>query len=129
MTIKISAGGGNRLPQLHLTAVKSTAQSAIPKTVQEAAQILSLATQDQFQPNILSGLITILILGNLVRMDLSGPRHLTPSSYSRFLERTTATLRFTSCMFFDHHSTVEGFSGSADRAPLGFAINTTLSKS
>ena len=127
MTIKISAGGGNRLPQLHLTVVKSTAQSAISKTAQEAAQILSSAIQDQCQPNILPGRITTLTLGDLVRMDHSGPHHLTPSSYSRFLERTTAALRFTSCMSFDHHFTVEGFSGSA-RAPLGFAVNTTLSE-
>ena len=127
MTIRISAGGGNRLPQSPLTAVKSTAQSAIPKTVQGAARILSSATQDQFQPNILPGLIRIPILGDLVQMDPSGPRHPTPSSYSKYPDRTTAALRFTSCMFFDHHPTVEGLPGSADRASLGFAVNTTLS--
>ena len=99
MTSKISAGGGNRLPRLHLTAVKYTAQFAIPTTVQEAAQTLSPAIQDQPQANMVPGRITITTPGKVVRMDPSDPRHLTLSSYSRVMERTTAALRFTSCMF------------------------------
>ena len=101
MTSKISAGGGNRLPRLHLTAVKSTAQFAIPKTVQEAAQTLSPAIQDQPRANMVPGRPTITTPGKVVRMDPSDPRHPILSYFSRVLRRTTAALRFTSCMFFN----------------------------
>ena len=129
MTIKISAGGGNRLPQLHLTAVKSTAQLVIPKTAQEAARTLPPAIQDQSKGNLLPGRKTITTPGEVVRMGPSDPRHLTLSSYSRVLARTTAALRFTSCMFFNHHFAVEGFSAPVNKASLGFAVYITLSKS
>lgn len=128
MTIKISAGGGNRLPRLHLTVVKSTAQYAIPTTVQEAVQTLFPAIQDQSQANMLPGRITITTPGKVVRMDLLDPRHLTLSSYSRALKSTTAALRFTSCMFFNHHLIAEGFSAPVNEASLGFDVYTTLSK-
>lgn len=128
MTIKISAGGGNRLHQLHLTGVKSMAQFAIPTTAQEAAQTLSPAIQDQTQANILLGRITIITPGKVVRMDPSDPRRLTLSSYSRVLKKTTAALRFTSCMFFNYHFTVEGFSAPVNKASLVFAVYNTLSK-
>ena len=128
MTIKISVGGGNRLPRLHLTAAKSMAQSAIPTTAQEAVQTLFQAIQDQSQANMLPGRLTITTPGKVVRMDPLDPPHLTLSSYNRVLKRTTAALRFTSCMFFYHLFIVEGFSAPVNKAPMGFGVYTTLSK-
>ena len=128
MTSKISAGGGNRLPRLHLTAVKSTAQFAIPKTVQGAAQTLSPAIQDQPQANMVPGPLTITTPEKVVRMDPSDPRHPILSYFSRVLKKTTAALRFTSCMFFIHLFAVEGFFTPVNKASPGFAVYTTLSK-
>ena len=128
MTSKTSAGGGNRLPRLHLTAVKYTVQFEMPTIAQEAAQTLSLAIQDQPQANMVPGHITITTQGQVVRTDPSDPPLLTLSSYSRVLERTKAALRFASCMLFYHRFTMEGLFTPGNQAFLVSAVYTTLSE-
>ena len=61
-------------------------------------------------------------------MDPLDPRHPILSSFNRVPKKITAALRFTSCMFFNQFFAVEGFFAAVNKASLGFAVYTTLSR-